>query len=246
MTKVSSLKALMGLGRCIVGVGARDALDARLIEQAGFDFVWASSFCVSAAHCVPDAGILSMTQFLDAARGMNESTSIPVLFDADTGYGGPEHVAYATRRISESGISGLCIEDKCFPKQSSLLPDASHALVSSKEFAEKIRAAVDARPTPEFLIMARTESLIAGLSNREALDRGYAYQEAGADTLLVHSKSTSPNEVLSFIAAWQGEIPLAIVPTNYPTLNEERVEALGKVKFVIYGNHTVRAAIQGT
>ena len=139
MTKVSSLKALMRLGRCIVGVGARDALDARLIEQAGFDFVWASSFCVSAAHCVPDAGILS---------GMNESTSIPVLFDADTGYGGPEHVAYATRRVAESGISGLCIEDKCFPKQSSLLPDVSHALVSSKEFAEKIRAAVDARPTP--------------------------------------------------------------------------------------------------
>lgn len=246
MTKMSSLKELLRLDRCIAGVGARDALDARLIEQAGFDFVWASSFCVSAAHCVPDAGILSMTQFLEAARSMNESTSVPVLYDADTGYGGREHVAYATKRVFESGISGLCIEDKCFPKQSSLLPGASHALVTSKEFEDKIKAAVDARPSPEFLIMARTESLIAGLSQKEALDRGYSYQEAGADALLIHSKSTLPDEILSFAGAWDGKIPLAIVPTNYPTLTEERVEALGKVRVVIYGNHTVRAAIQGT
>jgi phosphoenolpyruvate phosphomutase len=244
--KIMSLKTAIGAGRCIVGVGARDALDARLIELAGFDFVWASSFCVSAAHCVPDAGILSMTQFLDAARSMNESTSIPVLYDADTGYGGKEHVAYATRRISDSGLSGLCIEDKLFPKQSSLLPGATHTLVSTEEFVGKIRAAVDARCSSEFLVMARTEALIAGLSQNEALDRGYSYQDAGADALLIHSKSSSPDEILAFVGAWRGRIPLAIVPTNYPTLTEDCIEALGSIKFVIYGNHTVRAAIQGT
>lgn len=246
MTKASSLKGLLCSPRCVTGVGARDALDARLIELAGFDFVWASSFCVSAAHCVPDAGILSMTQYLDAARSMNESTQIPVLYDADTGYGGSEHVAYVTRRIAESGMSGLCIEDKRFPKQSSLLPGASHMLVSAEEFADKIKAAVDARPGSEFLVMARTESLIAGMSQSEALDRGYSYQSAGADVLLIHSKSSSPDEILAFAAAWRGDIPLAIVPTNYPTLTEDRVESLGNVKFVIYGNHTVRAAIKGT
>jgi 2-methylisocitrate lyase-like PEP mutase family enzyme len=246
MTKTSSLKGLLCSRRCVVGVGARDALDARLIELAGFDFVWASSFCISAAHCVPDASILSMTQYLDAARSMNERTQIPVLFDADTGYGGTEHVAYATRRISESGISGLCIEDKSFPKRSSLLPGAAHTLISPEEFAAKIKAAVDVRPTSGFLIMARTESLIAGLSQNEALDRGYLYQEAGADALLIHSKSSSPEEILAFAAAWRGEIPLAIVPTNYPSLTEDRVQSLGNVRFVIYGNHTVRAAVQGT
>ena len=246
MTKVSSLKRLLCSTPCAIGVGARDALDARLIELAGFDFVWASSFCISAAHCVPDASILSMTQYLDAARSMNESTRIPVLYDADTGYGGSEQVAYATRRIAEAGISGLCIEDKHFPKQSSLLPGASHALVSVQEFADKIQAAVDARPTGEFLVMARTESLIAGLPQSEALDRGYAYEAAGADALLVHSKRDFPDEILTFAGAWRGSIPLAIVPTNYPSLTEERVERLGNVRFVIYGNHTVRAAIQGT
>jgi 2-methylisocitrate lyase-like PEP mutase family enzyme len=94
--------------------------------------------------------------------------------------------------------------------------------------------------------MARTESLIAGLSQNEALDRGYLYQEAGADALLIHSKSRSPEEILGFAAAWRGDIPLAIVPTNYPSLTEEHVESLGNVRFVIYGNHTVRAAVQGT
>jgi phosphoenolpyruvate phosphomutase len=246
MTKVSSLKGLLCSRSYAVGVGARDALDARLIELAGFDFVWASSFCISAAHCVPDSSILSQTQYLDAARAMKQAVQIPVLFDADTGYGGAEHVAYATKRIAESGISGLCIEDKCFPKQSSLLPGASHTLISPAEFAAKIKAAVDVRPTAEFLIMARTESLIAGLSQNEALDRGYSYQEAGADALLIHSKSSSPEEILGFATAWRGHIPLAIVPTNYPSLTEERVESLGNVRFVIYGNHTVRAAVQGT
>jgi phosphonopyruvate hydrolase len=245
-TKTASLRNLLNTGRCLTGVGARDALDARLIELAGFDFVWASSFCISAAHCVPDASMLSMTQFLNAAQSMNQRVSIPVLYDADTGYGGRDQVAYSTERISESGISGLCIEDKSFPKQTSLLPGASHSLVSRDEFAGKIRAAVEARVSSEFLVMARTEALIVGLAQTEALDRGYAYEAAGADALLIHSKSDSPDEILGFVEAWNGQIPLAVVPTSYPNLTEERIEPLGKVKFVIYGNQAVRAAIQGT
>lgn len=244
--KAASFQNLFATGDCLVGVGARDALDARLIELAGFDFVWASSFCISAAHCVPDASMLSMTQFFNAAQSMNQSVSIPVLYDADTGYGGEDHVAYATARISEAGIAGLCVEDKRFPKQTSLLPGASHALVSPMEFADKIRAAVKARLSADFLVMARTEALIVGLGQAEALDRAYAYESAGADALLIHSKSDSPDEILGFVDAWKGRIPLAIVPTSYPSLTEERVERLGKVKFVIYGNQAVRAAIQGT
>lgn len=244
--KTESLTRWARVGCLATGMGARDALDARLIEQAGFDFVWASSFCISAAHCVRDASILSMTQFLDAARSMNDATSIPVLFDADTGYGGREHVAYATRLIAKAGLAGLCIEDKRFPKQTSLLPGASHQLVGATEFADKVRAAVDARDSSDFVVMARTEALIAGLGQTEALDRAYAYEAAGADALLIHSKRDTPDEVLSFIEAWRGRIPLALVPTSYPTLTEARVRELGKVSFLIYGNHSVRAAIQGT
>src|SRR6478736_5925044 len=86
----------------IAGVGARDALDARLTEKAGFDFVWGSSFCVSVAHCVPDASILSMTQFLETMRAMNEVIDIPIVFDADTGYGGETNTAYAARLLEEA------------------------------------------------------------------------------------------------------------------------------------------------
>jgi phosphoenolpyruvate phosphomutase len=113
-TKPNYLRSLLQTGRLLVGVGARDALDARLIEEAQFDFVWASSFCISAANCVPDASILSMTQFLDAARSMNEAVRLPVVFDADTGYGDEQNVAYATKRIEEAGLAALCIEDKAF------------------------------------------------------------------------------------------------------------------------------------
>lgn len=241
-----SFKSLLHRHPYLAGVGARDALDARLIESTGFEFVWASSFCISAANCVPDASILSMTEFLDAAKKMRASVSIPVLFDADTGYGGERNVEYATRHISEAGLSGLCIEDKCFPKQTSLLPGASHSLVSSAEFCRKIKAALNARLSSDFLIMARTEALIAGLGESEALERGYAYQDAGAEALLIHSKSESPDEILSFVSAWKGDIPLAIVPTSYPSLTEDKVKELGKIGFVIYGNQAVRAAITGT
>jgi len=92
-TKTNQLRSLLRTGRLLAGVGARDALDARLIEEAQFDFVWASSFCISAANCVPDSSILSMTQFLDAARAMNEAVRLPVVFDADTGYGDEHNVA---------------------------------------------------------------------------------------------------------------------------------------------------------
>lgn len=246
LAKELSFKQLLHNHQCLTGVGARDALDARLIESTGFDFVWASSFCISAANCVPDASILSMPEFLAAAKRMRESVSIPILFDADTGYGGEKNVAYATRRISETGISGLCMEDKCFPKQTSLLPGAEHSLVSVGEFRRKIVVALEARFSSDFLIMARTESLIAGLGESEALERAYAYQDAGAEALLIHSKSESPDEILSFVAAWKGHIPLAIVPTSYPTLTEDKAKELGKIGFVIYGNQAVRAAISGT
>ncbi|MEO7144267.1 MAG: isocitrate lyase/phosphoenolpyruvate mutase family protein [Bryobacteraceae bacterium] len=226
------------------GVGARDALDARLIENAGFDFVWASSFCVSVAHCVPDASILSMTQFLEAARAMNEAIGIPIVFDADTGYGGPANAAYAMRRLEEAGMAAICIEDKLFPKQSSLLPGGAHPLVSIDEFSGKIAAAKSAQTQPDMVVIARTEALIAGLGIDEALRRAEAYEKAGADMILFHSKNKTPDQIVECVKRWNGKAPVVLVPTNYPDLNEPAMETMGKVKMVIYGNQTVRAAVK--
>lgn len=243
-TKAQELRKLMSERPLLAGVGARDALDALLIQKAGFDFVWSSSFCVSVAHCVPDASILSMTQFLEAARAMKEAIDIPIVYDADTGYGGEANVAYAVRRLEEADMAAVCIEDKVFPKQSSLLPGGSHPLLPVDEFTRKIRTAKSAQRYGDLVVIARTEALIAGLGQQEALRRAAAYEAAGADMVLFHSKSKTPDEILSCVEAWSGKVPIALVPTNYPELTEPRMEELGKVKMVIYGNQTVRAAVQ--
>ena len=243
-SKARQLRELLNSRPLIAGVGARDALDARLIENAGFDFVWGSSFCVSVAHCVPDASILSMTQFLETMRAMNEVIQIPIVFDADTGYGGETNVAYAARLLEEADMGAICIEDKMFPKQSSLLPGGSHQLVSVEEFSRKVAAAKSAQKYGDMIVIARTESLIAGLGIDEALRRGEAYEKAGADLILFHSKSKTPDEIVETVKRWNGKAPITLVPTNYPDLDESAMEALGKVKMCIYGNQTVRAAVK--
>ena len=107
-TKGTHLRSVIGTGGLLIGAGARDALDARLIEDARFDFVWASL----TRNGVLDSSILSMTQYLDAARAMNEAFRLPVVFDADTGYGNEHNVAYATKRIEEDGLAALFIKER--------------------------------------------------------------------------------------------------------------------------------------
>jgi phosphonopyruvate hydrolase len=243
-SKAQILRELLETRPLISGVGARDALDARLIQNAGFDFVWGSSFCVSVAHCVPDASILSMTQFLETMRAMNEVIDIPIVFDADTGYGGEANVSYAVRLLEQADMGAICIEDKFFPKQSSLLPGGSHPLLPVDEFARKVAVCRSAQKHGEMVVIARTEALIAGLGVDEALRRAEAYEQAGADLILFHSKSKTPDEIAETVRRWNGKAGITLVPTNYPELDEPAMEALGKVRMCIYGNQTVRAAVK--
>jgi phosphonopyruvate hydrolase len=225
------------------GVGARDALEARLIEQAGFDFVWSSGFAISAAYGVPDASIVSMTEVLEATRAMAEAIDIPIVADCDTGFGNAVNVIHAVRKFEDAGAAAISIEDKRFPKDTSLLPGGRQELVSIDEFTGKVLAAVEARRSRDLVIIARTEALIAGLGQDEALNRAHHYEQAGADCILVHSKAKQPDEVLQFISMWDGKAPLVLVPTNYPALTEADLLRVGKVKLVIYANQMLRAAI---
>jgi len=93
------------------------------------------------------------------------------------------------------------------------------------------------------VVIARVEALIAGMGQEEAITRGLAYEEAGADAILIHSKQKTPDEILAFVNAWPGRVPLVLVPTAYPALTEADIAALGKVGVVIYGNHAIRAAV---
>lgn len=227
-----------------VGVGAGDALCARLIERAGFDFIWSSSLCISASFAVPDANLISMSQDRESARSMNEVVSIPIIADCDTGYGNANNVIYAVKKFEEAGIVGMSIEDKKFPKDNSLLEGGRQELAPIEEFVGKIKAAKDHQKSEEFMVIARVEALIAGWGQAEAMKRSLRYVEAGADCILIHSKQKEPDEILEFIRNWNQPTPLVLVPTNYPSLTLKEVEKLKKVKLFIYANQPMRAAVK--
>ena len=227
-----------------LGVGAGDALGAKMIENAGFDFIWSSSLCVSACYAVPDANLISMSQYCEAARSMNEVVSIPVIADCDTGYGNANNVIYAVKKFEEAGIVGISIEDKKFPKDNSLLEGGRQELAPIDEFVGKIRAAKDHQQHEEFIVIARVEALIAGWGQEEAMKRSLRYVEAGADCVLIHSKAKQPDEILEFIRNWKNPTPLILVPTNYPSLTLAEVEKLKAVKLFIYANQPTRASVK--
>lgn len=224
-------------------MSAHNPLSAKLAAEAGFDAIWGSGFELSASHAVPDASILSAGQHLEMMRAIAAVVDVPVIADIDTGFGNAINVAYAVPQYEAAGVSAVVMEDKTFPKDTSLRADGRQELVRVAEFQGKIEAACAARRDPDFCVIARTEALIAGLGQAEALARAAAYEAAGADAILIHSKQTTPDEVLAFIAAWSGRVPLVLVPTAYPQLREADIQALGKVGLVIYGNHAIRAAV---
>jgi phosphoenolpyruvate phosphomutase len=221
--------------------GAFDAMSAKLVENAGFDAVWAGGFAISATHALPDASILTMTEFLNAASIMANACDVPIIADCDTGYGGPSNVTHMVRKYESAGISSICIEDKIFPKQNSLLEGGQNDLLSEKEFVAKILAANEAKNSKDFLIIARIEALISGLGMKEALKRADAYEKAGANVILIHSKQKNPDEIFEFTDTWKGNIPIAVIPTTYDSVKLSDIYE-HKIKMVIYANQTLRAA----
>ena len=243
MEKSKKLLELFNLPGFFRLVGAHNGLTAKLIEKAGFEGVWASSLEVSASHAVPDANILTMTDYLDAAVSMNDAVTIPVVVDVDQGYGNSINVIRMVQKFEAAGIAGVIMEDKKFPKQNSLLVGGKQELASIAEFSGKIMAAKNAQRDDDFMVIARVEALIAGWGHEEAKKRAKAYVEAGADAIMIHSKQSDPAEVIRFIEEWKEDIPIVIVPTNYYTLTEDKIKNHPKVKMVIYANHVIRSAV---
>lgn len=239
----NALRDRIAGGALATAMSAHNPLSARLAEEAGFDAIWASGFELSAAYGVPDASLLSFTQHLDMTRAIVEQVGIPLIADLDTGYGNAINAAHVVGAYARAGAAAVVIEDKTFPKDTSLLAGGRQNLVRVAEFQGKIDAARAAGAAHDLLVIARTEALIAERGMDEALARGAAYAEAGADLLLIHSKQRTPDEIVAFTERWGGAIPLVIVPTAYPDLTEEKARALRKIAITIYANHAVRAAV---
>ncbi|MGZ5660425.1 MAG: phosphonopyruvate hydrolase [Usitatibacter sp.] len=243
MTKNSTLAGKLRSGALTHAMAAHNPLAARLAERAGFDAIWGSGFELSASHAVPDASLLPMSAHLEMTRAIASSVAIPLIADIDTGFGNAVNVSYVVPQFESAGASAVVMEDKTFPKDTSLRAGGRQELVRVEEFQGKIAAACAARADRDFTVIARVEALIAGLGQAEAQRRARAYEEAGADAILIHSKAKTPDEILEFVRGWEGRAPLVLVPTAYPQLTERDIAALGKVALVIYGNHAIRAAV---
>ncbi len=236
------IRRLIADKRQLLTIGAHDGLSGLLGERAGFDALWASGLEISASHGLPDANILDMSVHLAGAAQIYDAVSIPVIADVDSGYGNAVNAAYTAKKFAKVGIAGICIEDNFFPKRNSFYTGTSRELVSTQEHALKVQACKDSTDG-ELYVIARTEALIAGFSMEEALDRAYAYADAGADAILIHSKEKSPEQIIEFSNRWSGTIPLVAVPTTYNTITAKELGELG-YRIVIFANHGLRASIK--
>lgn len=227
--------------RPAVIVGAHNPVAASFIEDAGFDGIWISSLEMSLMHGIDDRNLLGLHEIAESIHYIRSATRLPIVVDADNGYGSVEATARAVYEYEAMGANGICIEDSSFPKVNSFATGGG--LLDVREHERRIRAAKESQSDPDFLVIARTETLIRGGSIEEAVERSRAYCAAGADIALMHSKVRSGQEALSAAAAWDGKVALATVPTAFPQLT---LSQLGEAGFslVIYANQLLRASLQ--
>jgi 2-methylisocitrate lyase-like PEP mutase family enzyme len=195
------LRELLAGDELVVAPGAYDALSALLIEQAGFDVAYMTGYGATASLLArPDVGLLSMTEMSDQARRLVQAVAIPVVSDADNGYGGPLNVARTVREYMAAGVAGMHIEDQVVPKKCGHM--AGKRVIPTSEMVEKVHAAVEARGAGEIVLIARTDSR-APESLDSALERVGAYLHAGADVIFVDALQDE-SEAIAFGEAFPG------------------------------------------
>ena len=241
--KTTQFKAMLRSRNLEFLLEGHNGLSARIVEETGFKGIWASGLSIAASLGVRDSNEASWTQVLEVVEFMSDATTIPILLDADTGYGNFNNVRRLVRKLEQRSVAAMCLEDKLFPKTNSFINGEHQPLAEIEEFAGKIKAAKDTQHDPDFCVVARIESLIAGWGMDETLKRAHAYCEAGADALLVHSKRPQPDQVLEFMRYWGGTCPVVIVPTMYYRTPVATFADAG-ISVVIWANHLLRAGVR--
>ena len=242
MKKSTQFRALLESNEVEFLLEAHNGISARIVEEAGFKGIWASGLSISASLGVRDNNEASWTQVLEVAEYMSDATSIPILIDADTGYGNFNNVRRLVRKLEQIKVSAMCLEDKLFPKTNSFINGEGQPLANIDEFCGKIKAAKDTQEDPDFCVVARIEAFIAGWGLSEALKRAEAYYRAGADALLVHSKLSTPADILTFMEEWKSTCPVVVVPTMYYNTQTQVLVDAG-IKLIIWANHMMRSSI---
>jgi 2,3-dimethylmalate lyase len=234
------LRELLNSGQTIVAPGAFDPLAARLVEEAGFAAVYMTGFGTSAALLGrPDVGLLTMTEMADSAGRIAACVDIPLIADADTGYGNPVNVIRTVGAYEAAGVAGLHIEDQVAPKKCGHMD--GKLVIGADEMAQKVKAAVDARTDPDFVIIARTDArAVEGLES--ALDRARRYRDAGADVLFIEAL-VSEAEIEAAAAVFP-DVPLLFnwaEGGKTPPVSLDRLTELG-YRIVIFPIGTLLAA----
>jgi phosphoenolpyruvate phosphomutase len=240
-SRSAALRRMLRSNRLEFLMEAHNGLSARIVREAGFKGIWASGLSISAQFGVRDNNEASWTQIVDMLEFMADASNLPILLDGDTGYGNFNNLRRLVRKLEQRGIAGVCIEDKVFPKTNSFLNGERQPLADMDEFCGKIAAGKATQLDPDFSIVARVEALIAGWGMEEALRRAEAYRRAGADAILIHSKLSKPDEILTFAREWAGRAPLVIVPTKYYSTPTDVFREAG-ISVVIWANHVLRSA----
>ena len=251
--RLKRLRRLIGAKKIVRICESHSGLTGLIIENTSvvvngikheFDGMWASSLTDSTAKGKPDIEAVDLTTRLHDLNDALEVTTKPVIFDGDTG-GRTEHFVFTVRTLERLGISAVIIEDKTGLKKNSLFgTDAIQTQDSVDNFCNKIRSGKQAQITEDFMIIARCESLIAGNTVDDALERCFAYVEAGADGIMIHSKDKSGDDIKEFCQRFREKnktTPLVAVPTTYNQFTEDELASWG-INVVIYANHLLRAA----
>lgn len=213
-------------------------------ELDQFDAMWISSLCDSTAKGKPDIELVDMTSRFRTIDDVTEVTTKPIIFDGDTG-GLTEHFVYTVRSLEKMGVSAIIIEDKIGLKKNSLFGnDVIQSQDSIENFCSKIRAGKNVQLSSDFMIIARIESLILEHGIDDAIERAFAYVDAGADGIMIHSRKKTPDEILQFCEEFRKNnknTPIVVVPTTYNSITEDELQKAG-VNIVIYANHLTRSA----
>ncbi len=245
------LKKLLEIKGFITALEAHSGITGLIVEQTKvfsnggvkqFDAMWVSSLCDSTAKGKPDIELVDMTSRYRTIDDIMEVTTKPIIFDGDTG-GLTEHFVYTVRSLERMGVSMVIIEDKTGLKKNSLFgTEVKQTQATIEEFCEKIRAGKDAQKTSDFMICARIESLILERGMEDALERAFAFVEAGADAIMIHSRKKDPTEIFDFLKAFRDKnqiTPIVLVPTSFNTVYEDEFKKKG-ANIIIYANQLTR------
>ena len=248
------LRRLLDVKGLVTVMEAHDGLTGLIVENTvvhenggarQFDAMWLSSLCDSTAKGKPDIELGYMTSRFRTIDDIMEVTTKPIIFDGDTG-GLTEHFVYTVRSLERMGVSMVIIEDKTGLKKNSLFgTEVVQTQDTIENFCAKIRAGKKAQRTQEFMICARIESLILEQGMEDALTRAFAFVEAGADAIMIHSRKKDPSEIQEFIEKFRAKdstTPIVLVPTSFNSVTEEEWKERG-ANIIIYANQLMRAEV---